>query len=1585
MASCNIKDKITNVLKEKGFINTHVHNKITINYDQLYMLNEFRDILSEAYKKFHNIKSDEKLFDRIQSEQDIILVFNEELIDEIEKKESDKSFNYSLFVSQELQSRSDIERKTRVDVLLGQKNRLLKAYKNKLKDINAIISNPQNNLSKEELENLIELKNKINKAQNSLYRTIADINSNKEEYELFMNSEEDLDVAEALINNNNPLVRDLINNIIEFYQSIDLSKQNLDNPIFTNEIYDDRGNILLPATLRAKIENIVNRANELDRKRVAQNKEVVNNLLLETGAIRLYEEHTGKKITIDEMLRIGARDVSFLEKHMFDVTTTLTTNSLAELLPKLAQHVYHNEFTRQEHYKISLQTRLIKNKPKLLERMKQLGFVKKFGKWTSVDYDLFFEKDEYGNITDKIISLFSPAYRRLKENIDSDFERTKDAYLQNKISKSKYTSSIRKRLNWYKNNTETINIFRLIDLKLNKQHYDEHFIEYTGEEKQAYKEYLINKIGIDAYDSIIKETQSKINEYEITIESITSQEKLETFKKYNNPGIYIKNRNKVNSLNFLTFLPKNEIIAGTEFGQNKFVSGYSENYKLLLEEGNESLLEFYKIYSELNDYINAIPDPTLKKHLSDHSVLRIEKLTFEILSDPSIPFLTKLSTIIKKWVEDLKEKIGTKPRENISGIRFNHITGKPLYGVDTSWITTNKTKVQKQIDIELINLLKVYNQEVSEADQVTDLYPGKLNISSNLRTQAYLAHMIGVNDLNEIGWIDINNVDIRSVIEQCLINQSFQEQSKDLHLILNQQIALVTLYHARNTVLTDMIAIRSLYVDISKITNKSSGVINYDDKNTTDDILYHELDGLKTNQERQNAITRFDSWFYNNILGIHYTDEAVYIKDTDRTIGDDIKAILNKINPHRNSDEINLNALSEEDAKRVIFSITGRTNKLSYVLKRDKEIAKKLEDGIIYLEQKITDTEQSLNEYEKESDQYKDVAQKISDYKFIRNRLVNNYENILNTITWKSLMDCLLEYIRFIGLGYSFRSAVNNFFEGQISNSIQAASGRFVSQKSYYKARRILNTALLKTISFGKIVTPNNSKTRVLMERYNILQDSSDEFRKSLNKSTYGKLSDITNPYALTSRVEYLNQSPLLIAMLMDTEIKGVDEITTSSVWDAMDENGKLKPDFRTKENIETWENCNSEEYVKFKSKIDEAIVSTHGDYSETRGNMSNYNTFSKVMFIFKRWFPRHLANRFQTEQLSLELGKWVKGRQRSHNTGTVAVSLFTAAFMIFNLPITLAATGIGTLAFNLSGLNTGVTKTGNIILDMLAFIKDVSVQYLNLPVRLLTRHAGIGSISQGKLRNIDYENYKANAQEVAILLMLTTLMMAIKSAFADDDDDDEDESKTKSTIKNISSNIIMQQINQMVSYANPVGTAVDFVEGNSLLRTTDNWYKFFKSLSDENKYFVTGAKKGESKSWHYFKKVTLPSILRDEYLGLGVYAEKEFDPWVHNDLFLTEEQKSKKKLGKSKTKIIDKISNNKDLSDNEKNKLLKDVDKIFKKKKGDSYKSTKERIDKVIDEDNVIDSIKKESNKKKKINKNKNNKKKNTSKKKVE
>jgi len=165
-------------------------------------------------------------------------------------------------------------------------------------------------------------------------------------------------------------------------------------------------------------------------------------------------------------------------------------------------------------------------------------------------------------------------------------------------------------------------------------------------------------------------------------------------------------------------------------------------------------------------------------------------------------------------------------------------------------------------------------------------------------------------------------------------------------------------------------------------------------------------------------------------------------------------------------------------------------------------------------------------------------------------------ETIGKPITLSLLLDRLTEFVRFRSLAWGLSSSLTNLLEGQISNAIGAQL--YFKDESLFRANAIIQGSFVKNITMEKIATKEAKKASVLATRYNIFHDVISELSYTNN---FWKNRKGWQPYEIVRRTEYLNQTPIMIATLLETEIKDVDG-NVSNVWDALDENGNLKQEF---------------------------------------------------------------------------------------------------------------------------------------------------------------------------------------------------------------------------------------------------------------------------------------------------------------------------------------------------------------------------------------------------------------------------------------
>jgi hypothetical protein len=495
----------------------------------------------------------------------------------------------------------------------------------------------------------------------------------------------------------------------------------------------------------------------------------------------------------------------------------------------------------------------------------------------------------------------------------------------------------------------------------------------------------------------------------------------------------------------------------------------------------------------------------------------------------------------------------------------------------------------------------------------------------------------------------------------------------------------------------------------------------------------------------------------------------------------------------------------------------------------------------------------------------------------------------------KKFLDSLFTFIRFRGLGYNLNSYMTNFLEGQTANILADASGDYFNPGTIYRANNIVKGSLLA----GRIKPKGAKLASVLMRRYDVLQDASNEMQKASRKSTLSSAAQNLTPYAGTQRVEYMNQTPIMISILMSTEINGVNEKgekVTSSVWDAMKEDGTLKEEFNSVENNHNWVDGLGQDYLDFKGTVDKAIVNIHGDYHALKGNMATEYISGKALLMFKRWLSRQVYNRFAlVEQNDLEAGiKDFKGRYISHDKisgllhgailGAGGLAMFSVGIPGMALGAAIGfGRGVWVQRNNPNKLGAG---------DSLKELAFLSSQILLNPFKFFVNNlVGKDLIKEGNFAKYlpnyserDIKNIRTNIAEMSMTLLWLVGVLAAKAAFWDDDDEKDSANRIK---HNLLVNRMMGLASSLALYNNPKALYDNITDPAilGLFKDIAQLGTDINDLSQGNDTVLSGPNAGESGLWNQTKKTFFPNILKGD-LGFESQSSRQFKPSPYDSLF---------------------------------------------------------------------------------------------------
>jgi hypothetical protein len=342
------------------------------------------------------------------------------------------------------------------------------------------------------------------------------------------------------------------------------------------------------------------------------------------------------------------------------------------------------------------------------------------------------------------------------------------------------------------------------------------------------------------------------------------------------------------------------------------------------------------------------------------------------------------------------------------------------------------------------------------------------------------------------------------------------------------------------------------------------------------------------------------------------------------------------------------------------------------------------------------------------------------------------------------------------------------------------------------------------------------------MDSWDILQTSVNEMYDNSQKSSFSKLKRF-GPYTLQQRSEYVNQAPIMIAVLLQYKAKDPNG-NEVSLWEGFGPDAKLKEGYTTEEDIPA-----------IIQKIRRIIEMNHGDYNN---QLMVKETFAgRALTQFRTWMFEGFANRFEAESVDhllsygLEESFVRKGRYRSYTKGqltTTGAAIGTAVLPGIGTAI---GAGVGYLGGKFFGMQTGDSG----LQDTLYSLKQLARKLMFMKTTY-----------DKKFSAVDAANMRKNMMELHIMLGLMGLALLFK-AMADDDDDDDA--------------VVNFLLNQTIRLRTDIGFYTNPLEFEKLTKTavpmagliqdvstvTSDIFKYFNDDSDDD-IFESGPFKDDAK-----------------------------------------------------------------------------------------------------------------------------------------
>jgi hypothetical protein len=1260
----------------------------------------------------------------------------------------------------------------------------------------------------------------------------------------------------------------------------------------------------------------------------------------------------------------GLKDATWMDMFVMDVTNGVFSHNgiVPQVMMRILQGSMQDKLVYSKGIEQEVD-RLQPLVDKILREEFGAGFDTIFG-IKGVSYDVFRAKDSDGNFMDSVVQRFSPSFYRSRSAVLNTYYQDLAKANEVKTMRgrrAKIEKAVAKRNDWFKRNTVVIDPSLIAEVQAEVSG-DHNF--GTPEEMAAYKEELIAVLGSEiAYKQEVSNVVKKTKEYEVArevfIESLmaefnlsepadiqdfddpkkkmhyweqenspfiganqfqnkrrrrfnkalkpvpttpkitfhpTEQETVEVFLNVRNGNIAVEDRLFINAKEGDEIIlrgnsPDNVVMYksiigshasktrlslrfdGTNwipFQDTSMKYSYAVPRKVkqketgtfstgkVLEEGNvktgfydeafqkievnETLLEFHTLLMNVQKTMVDVMPPEVRQKFKTNSLVAHKKAIFEIIADPELPIREKLFKALRELYDLIRGAFGQRPQINTSQVPIDPDTGIPEYQVNTEFMNSNQTRINELYNVEkrraqLYNVSAISTINLTKASkEAIQLLAENLGVYANTSTEAGKQKTLQAIE-KRLPSRDIKDLNYFEVLRAAITDQVVREQTFDLPKLMKLYSHLTMEYAARTEV-----------KPVLELLKKHYDAIKQPEQNNEGELITGADGSPRLLAQRTKANAQMESWFGRAVLG-NYGSKPEFgntkLASTTvlgKTGKEQIDKFTEKLGP----------------------AITGKI-----LTKDEKDLRRKLEE----LKQNAS-TEEELAKYQ------------------------NQIDNLGKNFSVVKAFDALFNFIRLKGLGWNLSSYVTNFMEGQIANMTVAASGDYFTPENIYAANHIVKGSFIKNMTFARYAPPGSLKTRILMDRYRVLQDASNELQKASAKSSFSSFKRIA-PYEGTKRTEYLNQAPLMIAIMMDIKIKGNDG-STSSVWDAMNEDGTFKDTpYDTPENNKNWVDANGQAYKDFSSKLVKTIVNAHGDYDDLRGNMASEYSTGKAFLMFKRWLSRQLYQRFATvEQTDLEAGILdFKGRYRSH---TQASGMMHGAILGFAGLSLVGAGPLGLLLGGTAGLISGKVfgaKTRVPFLTDLAYTsKQMAMTMLGLPVnnvlgRSVLDAEGVDKIQDNyRFTERDAKNFRANLVDMSMMLAWTGLLLFTKALLWDDDDE---EDSTRRLAHNLLANRFMQLSSQAAMYVNPSDFYENTMGSMALMRFFDDVGKLGKEASDfleGRDQLAAGPNAGESALVNQAMKTLLPGFFQDPFtFGFGTQMSRQFQPtgfdtWFHSE-----------------------------------------------------------------------------------------------------
>ena len=1363
-----------------------------------------------------------------------------------------------------------------------------------------------------------ELIASLNFRKGTLESEIYDLKNATESFEsamaIFNN---DLSFIDSILSNDMPSLEELqyVEEMITYFDII--SDYSINNK--SNELVNTEDPNLIEPEVKEALDKLASKV--LEHKTAlfkAKEKYLIQTINQSEKIKSMFPNQEAEEI-INELLR-ERKDIDLISMLFNTVDKDFLGNDspLAQMIREELEKSRSKEKSRAA----TFIRRITEIQPKVKAKLIQMGYGISYGAVNKiageVSYDIFYQKTKNGNKTGRLVGTYSDTWFK---NLFTFLRNNTSEYNQARVEKDweKANLVLAKKFDWINDNADFIDLGSIPEIVNNPAfgYFSKHFS--NASEASAYKKQLIDTIGEVEYEKIVAKQTELLEDF---IHFILNEQEV------------IKNTHGVSSMKDL---PENVInsynITVKRHDPFEMMKNFKQGEKGTVTHNYNKVEGKYQSHLKFNTFVP-------KKEITTVDIISGVTQTYESnYFDKDFETISKDKDLLEMW------KVFSESAEYMNSALADSNTQLS----HNSLLSMEKSFMDILFNKEMGGLSKLSRVGKETGQTLRDL------VSTKERKES-------ASNLLEVNKNNINTIDSK-----------VKPEVERIRMELSTNLEKIVEYNS--------------IVDLDKISPKakedffnSLGI----EEGVFESTFGREFPFGKTVREIVTDNTMNEQAFNLPLMMRAYLDTVSEYKAQKDSLGKItlFKGLYDNVkkNSTEHSVKTPIRKLALDIKKRI--GLSGVTDQRVQSLVRMENWVNKQVKGAEDPEFWI----KFSKNYTKEESDFKKEAEKYLELLNKRIEEAVKDEDVESLLAEKTSIEAQLDSIGriynlgafynsvinrlsiFVGLGFSVTAPVFNRFQGFWSGMIND-TGRYWTAGNFYEANAFINRKGLRYIPGMKSYKQEMRKTKLMMEKLNIIQDATNEMDRARRESGLTGVAKVLSPFYLTEYTEWHNQTPQILSMLMDYKIKSKDGSKEVQIFDGNSfpafsiENGQLvlKEEFATEENIATWQYFSNESSAENKSKMSSTIALLNGDYSKTGSTLIKSKHVGKTLMMYKTWFANQMFIRFAKEQRSASLGSesfegaYIGGLRNKKTRVAATAGLVTGIGVSTLVGLPLVAGGIiagGLISYQgiQSFRKRKVDGENMEALRQLSYMgKSVVKKFIGIPINTVSGKNIIKQAEAGNLQisDKDIQNLQFIINEVTGLLWLTLFKLMIKSALSDDD---EEEPKTLdgkqqnpyyyTNIKNeeqekwynLAENIITRLINESTLYINPNG----LWETVKTPAGIDNWFNRVVEVSDGiirkingNDTLSSGPNAGESKLFNSLERTFIPGVFKEftsgnfKDLGFETYKRREWDKNEIMDNWFQSDYKKDRKALKS-----EKAARKKELTDYWNSELQVDKEK---------------------------------------------------------